>query len=134
MKPFAGLLLDHTRPVFAARIGFPFRWSKRVTGSWCWAWGATGHESISGIAIQKLPDSVPAFVRAPEANAEIAVMGPELYRSKGAGEPHDKERDPGHYRVALTAHESPRIYKRHGAPACGPASVQKPLLLQFTAV
>ena len=26
----------------------------------CWAWGATGHEWISGIAIEKLPDSVPA--------------------------------------------------------------------------
>lgn len=43
-----------------------------------WAWGATGHEWISGIAIEKLPDSVPAFVRTPEAAAEIAVMGREL--------------------------------------------------------
>ncbi len=24
-----------------------------------WAWGATGHEWVSGIAIEKLPDSVP---------------------------------------------------------------------------
>ena len=61
------------------------------------AWGATGHEWISGIAIEKLPDGVPAFVRTPEAAAEIAVMGRELDRSKGAGETHDKERDPGHY-------------------------------------
>jgi hypothetical protein len=63
----------------------------------CWAWGATGHEWISGIAIEKLPDSVPAFVRAPDAAAEIAVMGRELDRSKGAGKTHDAERDPGHY-------------------------------------
>ena len=63
----------------------------------CWAWGATGHEFISGIAIEKLPDSVPAFVRTPEAIAEIAVMGRELDRSKGSGETHDKERDAGHY-------------------------------------
>jgi hypothetical protein len=62
-----------------------------------WAWGATGHEWISGIAIEKLPDSVPAFVRTPEAAAEIAVMGRELDRSKGAGNMHDAERDPGHY-------------------------------------
>src|SRR5262245_7986339 len=41
----------------------------------CWAWGATGHEWVSGIAIEKLPDSVPAFVRTPEAAAEIAVLG-----------------------------------------------------------
>lgn len=62
-----------------------------------WAWGATGHEWVSGIAIEKLPDSVPAFVRSPEAAAEIAVMGRELDRSKGAGKTHDAERDPGHY-------------------------------------
>ena len=63
----------------------------------CWAWGATGHEWISGIAIEKLPDSVPGFVRTPEVAAEIAVMGRELDRSKGSGETHDKERDPGRY-------------------------------------
>lgn len=62
-----------------------------------WAWGATGHEWVSGIAIEKLPDTVPAFVRAPEAAAEIAVMGRELDRSKGSGKTHDAERDPGHY-------------------------------------
>ena len=51
------------------------------------AWGATGHEWVSGITIEKLPDSVPAFIRTPEAAAEIAVMGRELDRSKGAGPP-----------------------------------------------
>ena len=60
-------------------------------------WGATGHEFVSGIAIEKLPDDVPAFVRDPATLPEIAVMGRELDRSKGAGETHDKERDPGHY-------------------------------------
>jgi hypothetical protein len=62
-----------------------------------WAWGATGHEWISGIAIEKLPDSLPDFVRTTEAAAEIAVMGRELDRSKGAGKTHDAERDPGHW-------------------------------------
>jgi hypothetical protein len=62
-----------------------------------WAWGATGHEWISGIAIEKLPPSIPGFVRAPEAVADIAVMGRELDRSKGAGRTHDAERDPGHW-------------------------------------
>ena len=28
---------------------------------------------------------------------ELALMGRELDRSRGAGETHDKERDPGHY-------------------------------------
>lgn len=36
------------------------------------AWGATGHEWVSGIAIEKLPDTLPAFIRTPEAAAEIA--------------------------------------------------------------
>ena len=40
---------------------------------------------------------MPAFVRTPEAVAEIAVMGRELDRSKGAGKTHDAERDSGHY-------------------------------------
>ena len=62
-----------------------------------WAWGASGHEWISGVAIEKLPDSLPAFVRTPEAAAEIAILGRELDRSKGAGRTHDAERDPGHY-------------------------------------
>src|SRR5712671_374062 len=62
-----------------------------------WAWGATGHEWISGIAIETLPDSLPGFVRTTEAAAEIAVMGRELDRSKGSGRTHDAERDPGHW-------------------------------------
>src|SRR3979411_2023156 len=62
-----------------------------------WAWGATGHEWVSGIAIEKLPDTLPEFIRTPEATAEIAVMGRELDRSKGAGRTHDAERNPGHY-------------------------------------
>ncbi|MEK7992644.1 MAG: S1/P1 Nuclease [Planctomycetota bacterium] len=61
-----------------------------------WAWGATGHEWVSGIAIEKLPDDIPAFVRTPEAIGDIAVMGRELDRSKGSGRTHDAERDPGH--------------------------------------
>jgi hypothetical protein len=69
-------------------------------GAWAsdgWAWGATGHEWVSGIAIEKLPDSIPAFARTREAAGEIAVMGRELDRSKGSGKTHDAERDPGHY-------------------------------------
>jgi hypothetical protein len=62
-----------------------------------WAWGATGHERISGIAIERLPDSLPDFVRTTEAAAEIAVMGRELDSSKGTGKTHDAERDPAHW-------------------------------------
>lgn len=65
-----------------------------------WAWGATGHEWISGIADEMLPDEIPAFVHTPEAAADIAVMGREPDRSKGAGRTHDAERDPAHF-IAL---------------------------------
>jgi hypothetical protein len=68
-----------------------------VWPSWAWAWGGTGHEWATGIAIEKLPDDVPAFVRDPVMVPELALMGRELDRSKGAGDTHDKERDPGHY-------------------------------------
>lgn len=60
-------------------------------------WGATGHEFVSGVGAELLPEELPAFVRTPEAIADIAVLGRELDRSKGAGDPHDKERDPGHF-------------------------------------
>ncbi len=60
-------------------------------------WGATGHEWATGIAIEKLPEDVPAFVRDPAMLPKLALMGRELDRSKGSGETHDKERDPGHY-------------------------------------
>src|ERR1700733_13572055 len=61
-----------------------------------WAWGATGHELVSGVAIEKLPNSLPAFVRSPEAGAGSAVRGREPDRPKGSGRTHDAERDPGH--------------------------------------
>lgn len=60
-------------------------------------WGATGHEFVSGVAAEALPDEIPAFALTPEAVDEIAVLGRELDRSKGSGDPHDKERDPGHF-------------------------------------
>lgn len=61
------------------------------------AWGATGHEIVSGLAAEALPDELPAFLRTPAAIADIAVFGRELDRSKGAGNPHDAERNPGHF-------------------------------------
>jgi hypothetical protein len=67
------------------------------TASAVFAWGPTGHEWVSGIAIEKLPDSVPAFVRTPDAVAEVAMMGREPDRWMSAGKTHDAERDPGHY-------------------------------------
>lgn len=75
--------------------GMRGRWLLLLTLA-AWGWGATGHEWATGIAIEKLPDGIPAFVRDPAVLADMALMGRELDRSKGAGETHDKERDPGH--------------------------------------
>ncbi|MBC5811095.1 MAG: S1/P1 Nuclease [Candidatus Eremiobacteraeota bacterium] len=61
------------------------------------AWGLTGHYLISTAAAQRLPDEVPAFMRSPAAIAELGALGPELDRSKGSGQPHDADLDPGHY-------------------------------------
>jgi hypothetical protein len=59
------------------------------------AWGKTGHRLINDVAVSTLPTSVPRFVRA--ARDTITSLGPELDRSKDAGQPHDGDRDPGHY-------------------------------------
>lgn len=61
------------------------------------AWGATGHELISGAAIDMLAKDVPAFLRTKTARDQIALLGREPDRSRGAGKTHDWERDSGHY-------------------------------------
>lgn len=61
------------------------------------AWGSAGHRIINQVAIQNLPDSMPAFLRTPEAMREITELGPEMDRIKGSGYPHDADEDPGHY-------------------------------------
>jgi hypothetical protein len=61
----------------------------------CWAWGSRGHEWLSGVAIDKLPDSVPAFVRTAQASAAIAAMSRQPDLMKESGLTHDAERNPG---------------------------------------
>src|ERR1700722_13461190 len=61
------------------------------------AWGSTGHRIINGDAVRTLPDGVPAFVRTPEAIAEITALGPEADRDKGAGKPRDADWDQAHF-------------------------------------
>lgn len=61
------------------------------------AWGAQGHRIVNGVAIRALPDTLPAFLRTPLAHDEIALLGPEADRVKGAGDPLDDDDNPGHY-------------------------------------
>lgn len=61
------------------------------------AWGYTGHTFISEVAAQNFPAELPAFVRTASAVAEIATLGPEEDRIKGAGASWDGDNDPGHF-------------------------------------
>ncbi len=61
------------------------------------AWGATGHRIIGVLGVQTLPDSVPAFLRAPGVAADVGELAREPDRWKGSGKTHDNMRDPAHF-------------------------------------
>ncbi len=61
------------------------------------AWGATGHRLIGEAAIATLPAELPPFLRTPAAVQAVGELAREADRSKGAGQPHDHDLDPGHY-------------------------------------
>ena len=61
------------------------------------AWGANGHRMISRLAIANLPAEVPAFLRTPKAAEILGELAREPDRSKGTGNSHDRDLDPGHY-------------------------------------
>jgi hypothetical protein len=61
------------------------------------AWGADGHKLINNVAARSLPDFLPAFVRSPDAIAEITSLGPEPDRLKDGGRAYNSDYDPAHY-------------------------------------
>jgi hypothetical protein len=61
------------------------------------AWGNTGHRLIGMAAVRGLPDDMPAFLRTPGAAADVGEFAREPDRWKGAGQPHDRERDTAHF-------------------------------------
>jgi hypothetical protein len=61
------------------------------------AWGDTGHRIIGQLGAATLPDTVPAFLRAPQAVLDIGELAREPDRSRGSGRTHDSDRDPGHF-------------------------------------
>ncbi|MDZ4394902.1 hypothetical protein [Cypionkella sp.] len=61
------------------------------------AWGETGHRMVGMAAMRALPDDMPAFLRTPSAVADVAELTREPDRWKGAGQPHDRERDTAHF-------------------------------------
>jgi len=51
------------------------------------AWGNAGHKLVNKLAASSLPADVPAFLRSPEAIAEIEYLGPEPDRWRSPAEP-----------------------------------------------
>ncbi|WP_374390534.1 S1/P1 Nuclease [Brevundimonas sp.] len=61
------------------------------------AWGNTGHRLIGVAAMRALPEDMPAFLKSPAAIADVGELAREPDRWKGAGQPHDRERDTAHF-------------------------------------
>jgi hypothetical protein len=61
------------------------------------AWGNTGHRLIGVAAMRALSDDLPAFLRTPASIADVGELAREPDRWKGAGQPHDRERDTAHF-------------------------------------
>jgi len=61
------------------------------------AWGSAGHRLIGQLATESLPLDLPAFLHTREASDAIGELAREPDRSKGAGQPHDADLDPGHF-------------------------------------
>jgi len=61
------------------------------------AWGPDGHRMIGELAVKALPADLPAFLRTPEAAAEVGYLAPEADRERGAGRIQDAEHDAGHF-------------------------------------
>jgi hypothetical protein len=62
------------------------------------AWGAQGHQIISGAAISALPATMPGFLRTPAAHDEVKLLGPEPDRVKSSGKNTlDDDDSPAHY-------------------------------------
>ena len=61
------------------------------------AWGASGHRVIGEMGMRALPDTLPGFLRTTGAVADVGEYSREPDRWKGAGQPHDRERDTAHF-------------------------------------
>jgi hypothetical protein len=61
------------------------------------AWGSTGHRMIGELAIRDLPGSLPDFIRGEDVALQIGELAREPDRSRGSGDPHDRDLDPGHF-------------------------------------
>nr|WP_314439017.1 S1/P1 Nuclease [uncultured Brevundimonas sp.] len=75
------------------------------------AWGNTGHRLIGVAAMRALPSDLPAFLLTPGAVADVGELSREPDRWKGAGQPHDRERDTAHF---IDLDDEGRVYDQRG--------------------
>jgi hypothetical protein len=68
-----------------------------LTAASALAWGSTGHRMIAVLAVQALPDELPAFLRTPAAAEQAGELAREPDRWKSSGKVHDTDRDPAHF-------------------------------------
>lgn len=81
------------------------------------AWGAQGHRIVNGAAMRALPATVPPFLRTQSAHDEVALLGPEADRVKGAGAPLDGDDNPAHYLDARDDASVAGVVKLSALPA-----------------
>ncbi|MDO9609554.1 MAG: S1/P1 Nuclease [Brevundimonas sp.] len=75
------------------------------------AWGNTGHRLIGIAAMRALPADMPAFLKTPGAIADVGELAREPDRWKGAGQPHDRERDTAHF---IDLDDQGRVFDQRG--------------------
>jgi hypothetical protein len=78
--------------IAAAVVAGAAAWSSQAL-----AWEDVGHRWVGTLGIQSLPSTLPAFLRTPQAAADVGEWAREPDRSKGSGRTHDQDRDPGHF-------------------------------------
>ncbi|OYX80334.1 MAG: S1/P1 Nuclease, partial [Brevundimonas sp. 32-68-21] len=77
------------------------------------AWGNTGHRLIGIAAMRALPADMPGFLKTPGAIADVGELAREPDRWKGAGQPHDRERDTAHF---IDLDDAGHVFDRRGMP------------------
>ncbi len=85
-----------TRSLFARAAGVALAAALTVSGQ-AHAWESEGHRIISVLGVAQLPAEIPAFLKEPTVIQQMGELGREPDRSRGAGQPHDEDLDPGHF-------------------------------------
>jgi hypothetical protein len=61
------------------------------------AWGYAGHQMMGEVAARHFPAELPQFLHTKLAAIQIGTLSQEPDTSRGSGQPHDADLDPGHF-------------------------------------